>query len=70
MSYPRDLDEIPDHELRAELQRRQKVRARGLCDYCQQPPTAAVCKVGAGRHQHFDTITNHARALAAAGGER
>lgn len=34
MSYPRDLDEIPDNELYAELKRREQLRAQGLCDYC------------------------------------
>lgn len=36
MSYPKDLDEYPDHALKAELQRREKNRLDGLCDYCGQ----------------------------------
>lgn len=34
MSYPRDLDEIPESELLTELLRRQSAQAEGICDYC------------------------------------
>ena len=54
MSYPRDLDEIPEDELHDELARREKKRDAGLCDYCGQAPEAPVCKVGKGRHHHPD----------------
>lgn len=37
MSYPRDLDEYTEEELRAELRRREAFRALGLCDYCGRP---------------------------------
>lgn len=34
MSYPRDLDEVPQNELLQELARRQIMRDQDLCDYC------------------------------------
>lgn len=34
MSYPRDLDEIPTHELHEEIRRRCEAKDKGLCDYC------------------------------------
>ena len=34
MSYPRDLDELSEEELVAELSRRGRCRNSGLCDYC------------------------------------
>ena len=37
MSYPRDLDEFAEKELVAELERRERLRRRGLCDYCGSP---------------------------------
>lgn len=37
MSYPRDLDEIPEQQLRAELRRRESLQQIGHCDYCSKP---------------------------------
>lgn len=34
MSYPRGLDEYSDDELRSELDRRDRARRAGRCDYC------------------------------------
>ena len=34
MSYPRDLDEYSDDELKEELARRNAVREQGNCSYC------------------------------------
>lgn len=44
MSYPRDLDEFTEEELRAELARRTAARERGVCDYCGRLPTEKSCK--------------------------
>jgi len=44
MSYPRGLDEYTDLELAEEVARREKLRAKGKCDYCERPPTTAPCK--------------------------
>ena len=44
MSYPRDLDEIPEAELRDELANRARNRADGLCDYCCRPPASPPCR--------------------------
>ena len=44
MSYPRDLDEIPEDELRGELERREGRREAGLCDYCERRWDAPPCK--------------------------
>jgi hypothetical protein len=44
MSLPRDLDEVPGHELRAEIERRSVARARGVCDYCGRDPSETACK--------------------------
>lgn len=49
MSYPIDLDEYPEVKLREELQRRERLRAQGLCDYCEQPHYLPTCKFP-GRH--------------------
>lgn len=49
MSYPVGLDEIETTTLRGELERRAKLRADGLCDYCARPPTTPACMYGA-RH--------------------
>ena len=43
MSYPRDLDEYQEHELEAEIMRRRKARAEGVCDYCLRSPEASSC---------------------------
>jgi hypothetical protein len=34
VSYPRDLDEIPIHELHEEIRRRAECKDKGICDYC------------------------------------
>lgn len=45
MSYHVDLDEYTELQLLDELERRKKVRKRGLCDYCGMPrKTTASCK--------------------------
>lgn len=44
MSYPRDLDEIPEQELLAEISRRATARAGRRCDYCGLPPELPVCR--------------------------
>ena len=44
MSYPKDLDEIGEPELREELARREALRASGLCDYCGRAPSEQSCK--------------------------
>lgn len=49
MSYPTDLDEMPETTLLAELERRATLRSRGLCDYCGTGPDTAPCKFP-GRH--------------------
>lgn len=37
MSYPKDLEEYTDAELRAELDRRNLERRNGNCSYCKRP---------------------------------
>lgn len=44
MSFPRDLDEIPEEELRAEIERRASARRLGICDYCGRAGTEKACK--------------------------
>ena len=44
MSYPKALDEFTDLELAQELQKREKMRSEGKCDYCYRPNTTSVCK--------------------------
>jgi hypothetical protein len=44
MGYPRDLDEYEEEELRAELDRRAKLRADGKCDYCGRSIHVPTCK--------------------------
>lgn len=44
MSYPRNLDEIDERLLRQEIERREKARAEGLCDYCGRPSTEPACR--------------------------
>lgn len=36
MSYPVDLDEISTGKLRAELERRDTLRRKGRCTYCER----------------------------------
>lgn len=43
MSYPRDLDEIPRHELEREITRRDGLNDKGLCDYCCRAPSTTSC---------------------------
>jgi hypothetical protein len=45
MSYPVDLDEYDEERLRGEIDRRRKLRAQGLCDYCERRQDATpACK--------------------------
>lgn len=44
MSYPRDLDEIPEAELLGELERRRSLRAQGRCDYCGVDHDGPTCR--------------------------
>jgi hypothetical protein len=45
MSFPLDLDEIPDLQLQAEIVRRAMLGAKGRCTYCGRLPTEPVCKL-------------------------
>lgn len=40
-----DLDEIDEQKLRDELTRREKLRAMGLCDYCERGRDTPSCKM-------------------------
>lgn len=44
MSYPRDLDEYDDEELKEELERRAELVKKKLCTYCERKVTAAACR--------------------------
>ena len=44
VSYPRDLDEFTEEELREKLARREECRARGVCDYCEKNGNAPKCR--------------------------
>jgi hypothetical protein len=44
VSYPKDLDEYTDEQLREELERREKATESGLCGYCGRLPTEPACK--------------------------
>jgi hypothetical protein len=44
MSYPRDLDEIPDSDLIAELATRIQKREEGICDYCNRSGDGSPCR--------------------------
>lgn len=44
MGYPTSLDEMDEEKLRAEIDRRGRLRRDGKCDYCERPPTAPTCK--------------------------
>ena len=37
MSYPKDLDDYSDETLQQELNRRERARQKGKCDYCGKP---------------------------------
>lgn len=56
MSYPKSLDEYTDLELAQEIEKREKLRAEGKCDYCYRPNTTTVCK-HADRHLR-DVVKN------------
>lgn len=43
MGYPTDIDEMDEKKLHDELDRRAKLRARGLCDYCGRLPSEPTC---------------------------
>lgn len=45
MSYPIDLYECPEEQLRDELARRAKLRAEFKCDYCLRLLTSTPCKL-------------------------
>ena len=40
----RDLDELDEEELTAELERRAVARTAGLCDYCGRSSSTTSCK--------------------------
>lgn len=44
MSYILDLDEYTEEALKGELERRRKLSARGLCDYCRRSGDTPSCK--------------------------
>ena len=44
MSYPKDLDEYTDDELKDELGRRKQLMLKGLCTYCNRPGETPTCK--------------------------
>jgi hypothetical protein len=45
VGYPRDLEEMTDEELTAEIVRRSELRKDGLCAYCKQPFATGRCKI-------------------------
>lgn len=55
MSYPKTLDEYTDLQLAAEIERREKLRASGKCDYCERSNTTEPCQFPT-RH-HRDVVT-------------
>jgi len=57
MSYPMDLDEYDEKRLEGELKRRRRLRAAGLCDYCERPGDTPTCKE---RERHKTALTNPA----------
>ena len=44
MSYPKELDEFTEAELRAEIRRRLRMRATGRCDYCERHVSTGACR--------------------------
>jgi len=44
MSYSLDLDEYDESRLVGEITRRKRLRAKGLCDYCERTPNTNPCK--------------------------
>ena len=55
--YPKDLDEIPSHELIAELVRRRESYAKHICPYCKQSYSSHTCKFS-GRGEGYRTQDN------------
>jgi len=55
MSYPLDLDEISEENLRGELKRREQHWQAGLCDYCGRKPETPPCKFP-DRHQPRERV--------------
>lgn len=53
MSYPKDLDEYTEQEMREELARRMTNRDLGLCDYCGRPGKTPPCRM---RDRHMKSI--------------
>lgn len=45
MSYPVDIDEIPDAQLYDEILRRRKSRENGLCPYCGRGMYSLPCRL-------------------------
>lgn len=59
MSYPLAMDEIPEADLFAELERRQTLRQKSKCDYCERPlGKSAACKFPE-RHDAAQPIIVH-----------
>lgn len=67
MSFPRDLDEYSEAELRAELTRRAQVRSTGACDYCGRPVNAEPCRFPARHQTAAEPLERHAFVLMARG---
>ena len=49
MSYPKDLTDYTDADLKREIRRRKQQRDKGLCDYCGRARETVCCKFPA-RH--------------------
>lgn len=60
MSYPRDLDEYTEDELRKELTRRIEARSKGNCDYCGRPGDSTPCRFDA-RHEQAAVALRYLR---------
>lgn len=45
MSYPKDLDDYSDEALQGELDRRERCRQKGKCDYCGKSRTSEACRL-------------------------
>jgi len=57
MGYPRGLDEYTDIELALEIERRQKLRAAGKCDYCTRDISLDSCMFPERHNQDKRKIT-------------
>ena len=44
MHYTPVLDSISEEHLVAEIERRKRLRANGLCDYCERSPDTTPCR--------------------------